>query len=81
MEYLDRLIEAARSKLVRDFDEWYNEQYPAAPEEGESTRGLTEAQRREKAEAEQALLEDPESLAFFNARRALQSKPGVRYSR
>ena len=93
-DYTDRLVEQARVKLLSDFDEWYSMQYaPPPPAAAAGSRGfdgagagdddddkfMDDQERFDRMEAERIMAEDPESLAFYNARKSQRERAKVRF--
>eukprot|EP00698_Gefionella_okellyi_P004368 TRINITY_DN14039_c0_g1_i1.p1 TRINITY_DN14039_c0_g1~~TRINITY_DN14039_c0_g1_i1.p1 ORF type:complete len:730 (-),score=199.31 TRINITY_DN14039_c0_g1_i1:78-2267(-) len=81
-DYEDRLVEQARTKLISDFETWYAATYSsgdapepsATPTADDDVRYMDDQERFDRMEAQRITQDDPDSLAFYNARKAAREK-------
>jgi hypothetical protein len=75
VEYLTKGVEASRVKLMNQFEEWYQRHYSSMDDtkikSPTSARGdrLDDGEKFELLEEERVRREDPESFAFFRAKK------------
>jgi hypothetical protein len=76
IEYTTRLIDKCREKSVMEFEQWYAESFdhgsakPASDPQEKETEDMMDYQEKfEKMNLEKVIAEDPESSAYYNARK------------
>lgn len=86
VDYLDRLVEQSRTKLLTAFEDWFALTYaPPADDtaaatgarglgDDDETRYMDDQERFDRMEAERIMNENPDSLAFYNARKTLRER-------
>jgi len=81
VEYLNKLAEQARAKLILDFEAWYKHEYEDEDElNGADTvdgEVMDDAEKFDRLEVERVMAEDPDSLAYHNAAKNVFRKTGV----
>jgi kinesin family protein 6/9 len=80
-QYLSQLVETCRRKLISGFEQWYAARYGAeepvvelGPAVDESGEVLDYGEQFDKMEMEKITAEDPDSVSFYNARKAVNSR-------
>jgi len=78
-DYLNKQVELARAKLVRDFEAWYSASYEdgqgggngsmlgGTAEESADGEVMDDGEKFDRLEVERVMSQDPDSLAFHNA--------------
>ena len=77
VEYMTKGVETSRMRLLNQFEEWYQERYgrdePNSVRSPKQRRGpddrLDDGEKFELLEEERVKREDPESFAFFRAKK------------